>query len=243
MQALKRSHRGFGLTPWLLLAACATQSPSERPAPPRAAVREPAPEPETTVKVAAVPELYAADEALRDVLSGELQFIGLGRWPGVARSHACAFRNDHVLVVNVYCTLTELPAFRIEVYSPARGRVRIYAEANGPVSTRARGDYFTFVAESGAPPGPETRIQPLVLSMAYPDLRDYEQRRYEAYLPSCFGGEQHDKPLGGCLGDLGPKRDEWSARNRAFLEHANDDWYRALRLLRALAARYGTNPD
>src|SRR5262245_1184703 len=243
MLALKRTHCEFLLTPLLLMAACATQSPSERPAPPRAAVNQPTPEPESVVSTSAVPELYAADEALRDVLSGELQFIGMGRWPGVARSHACAFRNDHVLVVNVYCTLAELPAFRIEVYSPARGRVRIYAEANGPVSARARADYFTFVAESGATPGPETRLQPVTLNMAYPDLRDYEQRRYEAYLPSCFGGEQHDKPLGACLGNLGPRHGEWSARNREFLERPNDDWYTVLRTLRALAARYGTNPD
>jgi len=29
----------------------------------------------------------------------------------------------------------------------------------------------------------------------------------------------------------------------SFLEHANDDWYRVIRQLRTLAARYGSNPD
>jgi hypothetical protein len=241
---LKRLHRRLRLTYLLLIAACATQSPVERPAPRSAAVREPSPSPPPSPK----PEnrslgLYAADEALRDVLSGELQFIGMGRWPGISRSRACAFRNDRIFVVNVYCTLTEAHALRIEVYSPVRGRVRIYAEANGPVSARNRTDYFTFMAESGAPPGPEAHIQPLVLTMSYPDLRDYEQQRYDAYLPSCFGGKQNEKPLGACLGTLGPHNDQWSARNRAFLEHANDDWYRVIRQLRTLATRYGSNPD
>ena len=235
---MKRLHRGLRLTHLLLIAACAAQKPIERPAPRGAAVLvEPSPKPKSSFS------LYAMDEALRDVLSGELQFLGMGRWPGISRSRACAFRNDRILVVNVYCTLTETQAFRIEVYSPVRGRVRIYAEANGPVSARDLTDYFTFMAESGAPPGPEARIQPLALTMSYPELRDYEQQRYDAYLPGCFGGKQHDKPLGGCLGALGPKHDQWSARNRAFLEHANDDWYRVIRELRTLAARYGSNPD
>ena len=239
---MKHLHRRLSLTVLLLAAACATQSPSERPAPRPAAVHEPSPLPSQAPEPSQL-SLYAADEALRDVLSSELQFIGNGRWPGIARTRACAFRNDRVLVVNVYCTLTDMHAFRIEVYSPVRGRVRIYAEANGPISGRQRRDYFTFMAESGLPPGPDTHLRPIVLSMAYPDLRDYEQQRYEAYLPSCFGGLQLDKPQGACLGALVPRHQEWSSRNRDFLDHANDDWYRVIRQLRALATRFGTEPD
>ncbi len=186
--------------------------------------------------------LYGAEEALRDVLSGGLQYIGTGRWPGVERSRACAFRNQRVVVVNAYCTLNESQAFRIDVYSPQRGRVRIYAEANGAVSARDRPDYFSFMVESGEPPSAETRIPPLTLAMSYEDLRHYEQRRYEAYLPGCFGGEQNERNVGGCLGALAPRHGEWSAQNRAFLERANADWYRVVREMRELASRYGVHP-
>ena len=219
----------------LLAAACRTARPSA-PAPRVAApVWQPAPAHEEG--------LYSAQEALRDVLSGELAYVGAGRWPGVERSRACAFRNARVLIVNAYCTLNETQAFRIEVYSPEHGRIRIYAETTGVVSARRRADYFTFMVESSPRPAAATGLPQLTLAMPYEELRRYEQQRYEAYLPGCFGGVQHDRPIGGCLGSLAPRHGEWATQNSTFLDHANDDWYRVIRQMRALATRYGAHPD
>ena len=75
--------------------------------------------------------LYAADEALRDALSGPWEYVGTGPWPGIRRLHACAFRNARVLVVNVYCSIKETQAFRVDVYSPSRGRVRNLRRVQG----------------------------------------------------------------------------------------------------------------
>jgi hypothetical protein len=241
---LKRQCRELGFATWLsllLVTACATSKPVERRNPRAVAAREPV----TETVAEAVPEtaLYAADEALRDVLAGELQYLGTGRWPGVERSRACAFHNDRVLIVNVYCTLVETQAFRVEVFSPERGRVKIYAEANGPVSTRNRSEYFTFMAESGPPPRPETRIRPLAVTMSYQELSDYEQQRYNAYLPGCFAGEINQQPTAGCLGALATQENGWTARNRAFLESPNDDWYRVIRRMRTLTALYGRDRE
>lgn len=234
---LKRLRGALGLvTTMLLLAACASSKPAEPPARPGpAVVRKPAPPREAA--------LYTADEALRDVLSSELEHVGTGRWPGVERSRACAFRNQRVLVVNAYCTLHETNAFRLDVYSPERGRVRIYAEALGAVSARRRAEYFSFLVESSPPPGPNARLPPVALTMSYDDLSRYEQARYDAFLPGCFGGEQHHRRVGGCLDALAPREPEWSAQHRAFLERASDDWYRVVHHLRALAARYGAHPS
>lgn len=221
-----------------LAAACATPQSSEPPVPaqhPSATVAQ-----EPQLVPAAESQLYAAEEALRDVLASELQYLGAGRWPGVERSRACAFRNDRVLVVNVYCTRIESPAFRIEVYSPERGRIRLYAEANGPISARRRGEYFTFMAESGPPPGRNVMIRPMVLSMSYEELSSYEQVRYDSRLPGCFGGEQLHKPVSGCFGSPPPPDSEWAARNRAFLQQPSDDWYRVIQRMRELANQYGT---
>jgi hypothetical protein len=143
------------------------------------------------------------------------------------------------VIVNSYCTLNELHAFRIDVYSPERGHVRIYAETQGAVSARSRRDYFTFMVDSSPPPSPDARIPPFTLAMTYEELRSYEQRRYEAFLPSCYGGEQNERDVGGCLGALGPRVSEWDGQNGAFLKRANDDWYRVIRQLRSLATRYG----
>lgn len=228
----------------LLLFATACGGSSQVVAPPvegvaRPVVRTRAPTP------ASVPRsgLYAPDEALRDVLSGDLEYVGTGAWPGVERSRACAFRNRRVLVVNAYCTVTEVHAFRIDVYSPERGSVRVYAEATAPFSRRRRADYFTFKAESGPPPEPAAAIPPLTLTMSFQELSRYEQLRYDALLPGCFGGEQYRQKVGGCLGALAPRAQQWARENSAFFERANEDWYRVMQQMRVLAMRYGHDPE
>jgi hypothetical protein len=222
----------------LLAVGCATAKQAERPAPTASASRAvavPAPRP--------ADGLYAADEALRDALSGPWVYVGTGPWPGINRMSACAFRNERVLIVNVYCTITETQAFRIDVYSPQRGRVRIYAEANGPLSGHMRQQYFTFTAESEPPPGPTASVPQLSLNMSFQALSAYDEQRYNAFLPACYGGKELEKKRGGCLGKLAARANEWATRNGAFLERANDDWYRVVREMRALATRYGKEPD
>jgi hypothetical protein len=231
------------LASWLLplVAACMTSQPTAPPVgwPEPVATREPD-RPLPRVQETA---LYAADEALDDVLSSHLEYVGTGRWPSIERSQACAFRNRRVLVVNIYCTLTETHAFRIDVYSPQRGRVGIYAEANGRFSTKRRHEYFTFRLESAPPPGPETRLPPMTLAMSYEDLQSYERQRYAAFLPGCHGGEERSHKVGACLGSLAPQATEFAARNRAFLERGSDEWYRVIRQMRELAALYGRQQD
>lgn len=208
------------------------------PDPAREAAPPPAPEP-AIVPVAPQPGLYALDEAVRDALSGPWTYIGTGPWHGNHRVQACAYRNDRVIVVNVYCTIKEARAFRVDLFSPTRGRVRIYAEAKVPVSQLTRRDYFTFNAETEPPPRPEAGLPAVSLAMSFAELRDYDERRYGRFLPSCYGGVEVHRPQGGCLRELAPRAAEWSARNRAFLEQPPEDWYRIVRELRALAGQHG----
>ena len=224
----------------LLSSACATSTPVER-SPARSAPVETRTR-EEPAKAAPAKGLYSPDEALRDVLSSELEYVGTGPWLGIERFWACVFRNDRVLVVNVYCTISDSHAFRVDVLSPKRGHIRINAEAPGPISIRDRALYFTFTAASQPPPGPATGIPPLALTMSFEELRDYDRRRYDAFLPGCYGGEQNEQPVGGCLGALAARRAEWASQSRAFLERANGDWYQVLRALRALAIRHGRDP-
>jgi hypothetical protein len=216
------------------LGAIASEQPARAKAPATQATQAPSSRP--------VEGLYAPEEALRDALSSPLQHIGTGRWPGINRMYACAFRNERVLVVNVYCGRTDVPAFRVDVYSPKRGRVRIYAEASGPILTRMRHQYFTFMAESEPPPGPEAHMPALALTMSLAELRAYDKQRYGAYLAACYGGQEHARPRGACLGALAARGAEWASQSRVFLERANDDWYRMVRAMRAVAIRYGKDP-
>jgi hypothetical protein len=187
--------------------------------------------------------LYAADAALRDALSGPWQYVGTGKWPGIDRMYACAFRNAHVFIVNVYCGIKDRPAVRIDVYSPVRGRVSIYAEAKTAISELSRGEYFTFMVDSTLPPHHRPEIPRLTLAMSFAELREYEQRRYSAFLPACYGGMERSRPRSGCLDTLASRKQEWVADNRTFLEHGSENWKRIVRELRVAAERYGKEPN
>jgi hypothetical protein len=235
--SLQRARRPLLLTS-ILMVACIGASVLTRPARAKAlatpAVQTSLPRP--------AEGLYTVDEALRDALSSPWHHVGTGRWPGISRMYSCAFRNDRVLIVNVYCGTTEVRAFRVDIYSPRRGRVSIYAEASGPILARTRHQYFTFMAESEPPPGPEAHMPALALTMSFAKLRAYDKQRYGAYLPACYGGQQHARPRGACLGALAARSSEWAQRNRPFLERPSDDWYQLLREMRTLAGRYGKDP-
>jgi hypothetical protein len=223
----------------LVLGCARVRAPETAPGTPVLAPEPPPP-------VVLEPEragVYALDEAVKDALSGPWTYIGTGPWTGNHRVEACAYRNDRVIVVNVYCTIKEVKAFRVDVFSPTRGRVRIYAEAKAPVSTLTRKDYFSFNAESEPPPGPRAGLGPVILTMSFPDLLDYDGRRYQKFLPSCYGGvEVYRRQGGGCLRGLGPGAAEWAATNRSFLQDPPEDWYRIVRELRALALQHGRDP-
>jgi hypothetical protein len=186
--------------------------------------------------------IYSLNEAVDDALSGPWTYVGTGPWTGNQRIKACAYRNDRVLVVNVYCTIKEVKAFRVDVFSPTRGRVRIYAEAKAPISTLKRRDYFTFTAESEPAPGPRTRLTSVRLTMSFAELLDYDGRRYRAFLPSCYGGVEINRRQGGCLRGLTAHAGEWAETNRAFLRDPPPDWYRIVSELRTLALQHGQDP-
>lgn len=182
-------------------------------------------------------DLYALDEALADVYSGPLEHIGTGPWFGLFRINACAYRNQRVVVVNIYCTTKEMKAFSIVVFSPTRGRVMIYAEAEKPISQLRRPDYFTFKAES-SPPG-DSSLPRLSLAWSYKQLTAWDEKRYYKWIPGCFGGVEIRNPQGGCLKALAAHAPVWKERNRAFLDTPPDDWYRVVRDMRARAVRDG----
>ncbi len=227
---------------WLLAFLALGCAAVKTPGPP-APVPAPPPFEPPVVHVPPPQAFYSLDEAVQDALSGPWTYIGTGPWTGNHRVKACAYRNDRVIVVNVYCTIKEVKAFRVDVFSPTRGRVRIYAEGKAPVSTVTRRDYFSFNAESEPLPGPQAGLPPVTLTMSFSELQDYDQRRYQGFLPSCYGGVEVHRAQGGCLRDLAPRASEWAEINRSFLQQPPDDWYRIVKELRTLARQHGKNVE
>jgi hypothetical protein len=226
----------------VLALGCAKVMAPPEPPPPEPVLPVPPPPP-PIVQERKPTGLYSLNEALDDALSGPWTYVGTGPWTGNQRVQACAYRNERVLVVNVYCTIKEVKAFRVDVFSPTRGRVYIYAEARAPISSVIRRDYFTFRAETEPPPRPRAGLPPVTLAMSFSELLDYDRRRYRAFLPACYGGVEINRRQGGCLRELGGRASEWAETNRTFLRDPPESWYRIVRELRALAAEHGREPQ
>ncbi|HEY0252683.1 MAG TPA: hypothetical protein VGC41_14205 [Kofleriaceae bacterium] len=152
--------------------------------------------------------LYTISEALEDLASGPLVFIGTGEWFGTYAIHACAYRNSRVIVVNIYCTAKEQPAFSVIVISPTRGHLTIYAESDSAISKLARAEYMTFRLES-EPPVPD---DPLSIDFTYAELRAWDERRYNAQTGACWSGDGD-----GCSKELEPRLEAWLPSAKEFL--------------------------
>jgi hypothetical protein len=79
--------------------------------------------------------------------------------------------------------------------------------------------------------------------MSFSELQRYDQKRYERFLPACYGGVELHRPRGGCLGELVPRAAQWAKRNKRFLAQPPAAWYHLVRELRALAGKHGKKLD
>src|SRR5258708_20635726 len=80
-----------GCAPTLTPAAMTPASGRTPEAPVEAAPRPIAPAART---------LYAPDEALRDAISGPLELVAVGGWPGIYRRLSCMYRPNPAFVVD-----------------------------------------------------------------------------------------------------------------------------------------------
>ncbi len=172
--------------------------------------------------------LYTVTEAFEDIASGPLVFIGTGEWFGNFSIHGCAYRNRRVIVVYQYCTVREQPALGLTVISPSRGHLNIYAEGETPISTSPRTAWNTFRVETE----PTTPGEPASLDFTYPDLRAWDERRYNAHVGACWSGEG-DR----CSTSLEASLEAWLPSAKEFLAAPPDAFYRLVKDLHARGAR------
>ena len=216
----------------------ATPAAQQEPKPAVTATEPPATAPPQTPPAAAPAPMYTLEEALADVFAGPLTYVGTGDWTGIARIKSCVYRNDRVFVVNVYCTLKEMPAFGMAVLSPTRGRVYFYAEAKKPISALRRNDYFTFLGEA-EPALVDANVPALDLAFTYDQLRAWDQKRYKRFAPACAVGTELKKAQASCVGDLKSQTDAWVGRNKPFVDAPPADWYKAVKEMRGRAQKDG----
>jgi hypothetical protein len=175
--------------------------------------------------------LYAVTDALADAKASPLERLGIGAWPGNFSIKACVYKNDRVFVVDVYCTYKEQTAFSVVVISPDKGKVRIYAEAENPISKLQRSDYFTFYAEAYPP---LSELPPPALADAtFAKVADWEQKSYDSRLKlpgfgACSTG------MASC--DQDPA---WDDAATELIAEPNEDWTWIIDQLRNRAQHSG----
>jgi hypothetical protein len=167
-------------------------------------------------------------EALEDVASGPLVFVGTGDWFGNYSIHGCAYRNARVIVVNVYCTMKEQPAFGLVVISPTRGHLYIYVEADAAISTLARTGYLTFRVEAE----PVVLGDLVALDVTYADLRAWDERRYNAHVGACWTGDGT-----GCAKGFESRLDTWAPSANEFLAAPPQTFYQLTKDMHTRAVR------
>jgi hypothetical protein len=184
------------------------------------------------------PALYTPAEAVADVLSSPLEYVGRGPWFGMARWESCLYRNQRVLVVDVYCSRAWPEAFSVRVFSANRGRANFYLESETPATEldRDRYDPSSWKIEVEPPPSRDALPIRVHLDMSFDELRDYEEGRYQLYLPACYtaGGSAR------CHSDLSSAREAWAAATETFWKEPGQAWQQLIARMRALAEKHGT---
>jgi hypothetical protein len=161
---------------------------------------------------AAVP-FYLVTEALADAKVSPLKRLGIGAWPGNFSIKGCVYRNDRVFVVDVYCTYKEQLAFSVVVISPSKGEVRVYAEANDPISTVSRADYFTFYAETYPP------------ALAPPALATATFDQVTSWQSDFQDDRRLPDTIAPCSTDIETCADPaWLSAAHAFIDVPTEDW-------------------
>lgn len=187
-----------------------------------------APSPDSTT---AAP--YAPGEATADALSGPLEIVGVGSWPGSFRRLACIYRNGRVFVVDERCSDPREPSgLLVHVLSPARGRATLFAEAGTPIGRARRSDYKSVgVASAAVRPPPAS----LALSMTYEEVIAYETDTGGKVRGTCSAGTQ--RPQGFCSKGVSVSAGDYAASVEVFLREPPAAWYDLVRALVELRLR------
>lgn len=181
-------------------------------------------------------ETYSPQNALADINSGELKFIGRELLPGSGQNLTCIFQNAkaYVLYNNCMANRKEAPATDIDVISKKGGAVRFYVEmfdTDKKMSQLKRDEYtngtFSVSYTKTKPPG--------VLNVAKTiDFVEKNNNNYNA----CFIGstfQASDKTAKAtCMGELKEKSSEWTTSTESFWLNPTQEWYATQSKLRKL---------
>lgn len=180
-------------------------------------------------------EHYTPQEALKDINSGKLTFLGRDLFPGSDQNRICVYKSEtaYILYNNCMSSKKEAPATDIEVISFNGGIMKFYIENNktpGPISENRRNQYdstWTVSYLKSDFPG----------DLSVNDLKSYKEKFNTSTTGGgCYVGgsfqAQNMNEKGNCYGNLRGKADAWLSSSETFWKNPGEDWYKTLKHLR-----------
>jgi hypothetical protein len=170
---------------------------------------------------------YLPADAIADAMSGPLEVVGVGGWPGLFRRLSCMYRNERVFVVDESCSSPAEPTqLTVHVFSPTRGQATLYAESARKITAAKRADYTQFgAANANLKPSPAR----LDLTQTYEDVIAY-QTDGRGQIP-IFCTASITSPEGHCTKGATMTPGEYAARVSSFVAEPPDSWFALVRTL------------
>lgn len=186
-------------------------------------------------KISSEPSIVIPQEALSEINSGSLQFIGRDLFPGSDQNRTCVFKTDkaYVLYYNCMSSKKEAPATEIEVISFSGGITRYYVEnlgASDKISKIPRTQYNgTFTVSYLPSPAPG--------SIGISGLKAYKGKYIEGQTGGgCWigsvGKAQDMSQQASCHGNLKPIQSQYISDTESFWRDPGSEWIPTLQKLR-----------
>lgn len=178
---------------------------------------------------------YTPQQAIEDINSGKLTFLGRDLFPGSDQNRTCVYKSEtaYILYNNCMSSKKEAPATDIEVISFNGGIMKFYIENNktpGPISSNVRSQYdstWTVSYLESVVPG-DLNVQGLI---RYKQRFNTSTTGGGCYVGGSFQA-QNMSEKGNCYGNLKGKADAWLSRSEDFWRNPGEDWYQSLKHLR-----------
>jgi hypothetical protein len=169
--------------------------------------------------------LYTPQQALADINSGKLEFLGRDLFPGSDQNRTCVYKSEtaYILYNNCLSSKKEGAVLDIEVISFNGGITRFYAEGDKVVSALKRSQY-----------NDENWTLDYIPSAAPGSLNISELKNFKA-----SANAQADRDSKRCFTTNGkarcfalPESDSWVSETEKFWKEPGEEWYKTQKLLR-----------
>lgn len=184
--------------------------------------------PEASIKTPITPQ-----EAIKDINSGKLTFIGREKFPGSFQNYTCVYKSERAYVIYNNCmgSKKENPTMDMEIISFGGTITSFYNEnktTDVPVSERNRSQY-DMSWRVGYTPSPAVGRMTIPEIIAFKEKYDYTTGG--CFIGSTFKAQDMNSEVACLSGEVEP---EWNAAAASFWKEPSDEWYETKKYLRTV---------